>query len=135
MEKFRELLQKDLDDPNGYWNTLAKQKAHRESRFPKVAAYIKSHSFPELIQRLQAEHDDTWKDKCYAQGSEPYPNNKFILLWSFITSTYESIHNDLIPQDFLNESYFIQGYWFTDYCGQGCFYRVYDKELNILFQI
>ena len=135
LEKFEEALEKDLADPNGYWNTLKKKREAREIRFPKVDAYIEKCGMKSVVDRMILEHDENWGDKCWAKGYETYPNHKFQLLWDWIEDTFEPLQNDLIPQDFLGASYFVKGYWFTIYCGQGCFYRVYDNELNNILQI
>jgi len=135
IEKFKETLDKDLADPNGYWNTLEKKRKIGEARFPKVSAYIENFGMESVIDRMILEHDENWEDKCRAKGCETYPNHKFQLLWDWIEDTFEPLQNDLLPQDFLRASYFVKGYWFTIYCGQGCFYRVYDSELNNILQI
>jgi hypothetical protein len=135
LEKFKKALEKDLADPNGYWNTLKKKREAREGRFPKVDAYIEKCGMKSVVDRMILEHDENWGDKCGAKGYETYPNHKFRLLWDWIEYTFEPLQNDLIPQDFLGASYFVKGYWFTIYCGQGCFYRVYDNELNNILQI
>ncbi len=135
IEKFKKALEEDLANPNGYWNKLKRKREAEEARFPKVEAYVSNCDFQSLMDRLKREHGKEWEDKCWAKGYETYPNNKFKLLWGWIENTYEHVNNELIPQDFLGASYFVKGYWFTIYCGQGCFYRVYDRELNIILQI
>jgi len=135
LEKFRAALEADLADPNGYWNTLIKKDEAARARFPKVEAYIEKHGMPAVMDRLVREHGEEWEQKCWDRGCETYPNQKFNLLWKYITESYEPVHNDRIPQDFLSASYFVKGYWFTIYCGQGCFYRVYDHDINTILQI
>lgn len=136
LEAIKKHLKEDLANPDGYWNTIKKKKETLESRFPKIEKYLDSCDFPELIRRLILEHGDEWRDKCSRKSYETYPNNKFRLLWKWIEGTYEPIQNKNIPQDFLGASYFVKGYWFTIYCGQGCcFYRVYDSEINNILQI
>jgi hypothetical protein len=135
IEKFKKSLEEDLANPDGYWNTLKKKREVKEARYPKIEAYINSCDFPALINRLAQEHGKEWEDKCWAKGYETYPNHKFKMLWDYIENNYAHVENPQIPQDFLGSSYFFKGYWFTIYCGQGCFYRVYDRELNIIFQI
>jgi hypothetical protein len=135
LEAFKRALDEDLENPNGYWNRLARKAEVERSRFPKVEAYIKKHGMEAVLDRMIREHGKEWDDKCWSRGYEMYPNNKFDLLWKWITENFESTQNDSIPQDFLGSSYFVKGYWFCIYCGQGCFYRVYDSELNIMLQI
>lgn len=135
IEKFKAALEADLANPDGYWNRLARKRKVEEDRFPKVEAYIKKHGMKSVIDRMIQEHDEEWDDKCWKKGYQTYPNNKFNLLWRWIEGTHEHVDNHLIPQDFLGASYFVGGYWFTIYCGQGCFHRVYDKDINNILQI
>jgi hypothetical protein len=135
LEALEKALDEDLANPNGYWNKLKRKDEIKKSRFPKVEKYIEDYGMKSVIDRCIKEHDEAWEDRCWKLGYEPYPNNKFKLLFSYIEKNYEYVNNDLIPQDFLSGSYFVKGYWFTVYCGQGCFYRVYDSELNNILQI
>lgn len=112
-----------------------KEKEERKQiRVKRVEEYLKTCDFDKLIQRLASEHDEAYKDKCYAKGYEPYPNHKLSLLFDFLEENYTYIQNDLIPQDFLGSCWFYKGYWFTIYCGQGCFYRIYDSNINHVMQ-
>jgi hypothetical protein len=135
VEAFKKALEEDLANPDGYWNNLKRKRELEESRFPKVEEYVEKHGMKAVLDRMILDHDEEWDDKCYSKGYETYPNNKFKILWKWIENTYEPVQNDLIPQDFLGASYFVNGYWFCIYCGQGCFYRVYDNELNLIIQI
>ena len=135
VEAFKKALDEDLANPDGYWNKLKRKRELEESRFPKVEAYVEKHGMKTILDRMILEHGKEWDDKCWAKGYETYPNHKFKMLWKWIENTYEPVQNDLIPQDFLGASYFVSGYWFCIYCGQGCFYRVYDRELNNILQI
>lgn len=109
--------------------------ANREIRTRKFESYLEKHGFQSILDRLIKEHDDAWDEKCFRRGYETYPNNKFNFLWSYIEDNYVPVENEFIPQDFLTSSYFFKGYWFCLYCGQGCFYRVYDNKLNNLLQV
>ncbi len=135
IEAFKKALEEDLANLNGYWNKLKRKDEITASRFPKVEAYIGKHGMSSVIERMIVEHNEEWGDKCWKRGYETYANNKFNILWKWIENTYEPVTNESIPQDFLSASYFVKGYWFTVYCGQGCFYRVYDNNLKILLQI
>ena len=135
VEKFKEALEKDLADPNGYWNTLQRKREAEEARFPIVERYVTEHGMAHVLDRMIREHGEEWSQRCWERGYETYPNNKFNMLWRWIESEYEPVENELIPQDFLSASYFVKGYWFCMYCGQGCFYRIYDSELKEILQI
>ena len=135
IDKIKKAIDEDLANPNGYWNTLLRKQEATEARFPRVEKYVNDHGMDSIIDRLIQEHDDKWSDLCWKKGYETYPNNKFRLLWDWIKSSHEPVDNELIPQDFLGASYFVKGYWFCIYCGQGCFYRVYDSNINAILQI
>lgn len=134
-EKFKEALDEDLKNPNGYWNTLKKKKDIEKLRLPKVEAYVQKHGMEKVVNKLISEHGKEWRDKCWSKSYEAYPNNKFNLLWKWIEENYQPVLNSKIPQDFLGASYFVKGYWFTVYCGQGCFYRVYNSKFETILQI
>jgi hypothetical protein len=130
-----------FDSPEGKAH-LEKEKAkntivnaNREIRTRKFEAYLEKHGFQVVLDRLISEHGEAWDDKCWKRGYETYPNNKFNFLWNYIEENYEPVQNGLIPQDFLGSSYFFKGYWFCIYCGQGCFFRVYNNELENILQI
>lgn len=135
IEKFKAALEADLANPDGYWNRLKRKQEAEEARFPKIEAYVEKHGMKSIVDRMIQEHGEEWEDKCWKRGYETYPNNKFSLLWGWIEGTYEHVNNPLIPQDFLGASYFVKGYWFTIYNGQGSFFRVYDKDINNILQI
>jgi 3-hydroxy-3-methylglutaryl CoA synthase len=136
MGNLYENFKKAIDSPEGQaaiarW--VEKQKI-KQTRVERVGTYLETCDFDKLIQRLVNEHNEDYKDKCYKKGYEPYPNNKFSLLFDYISENYSHVHNEKIPQDFLGSSYFYKGYWFTVYCGQGCFYRIYDSNINYVMQ-
>ena len=74
-----------------------------------------------------------WKLHCITFTQQNYSTKN--MTKEMITESYEPVHNDLIPQDFLSASYFVKGYWLTIYCVQGCFYRVYGLDINTILQI
>ena len=104
-------------------------------RYLKIDKYLETHDFADVMKRLEEEHGEDHRDKCYKKGYEPYPNHKFELLFDYISEEFSHVDNDLIPQDFLAQCYFFKGYYFTVYCGQGCFYRVYDSKFKHILQI
>ena len=118
-----------------YFKKLKIEDEINRGRCKKLEGYLQGKDFNKIMERLKNEHNETYQDKCYKKGCEPYPNNKYNLLMSYLQREFVSIENDKIPSDFLNSCYFFKGYYFTTYCGQGCFSRVYDFNLNEYFQI
>lgn len=135
IEAFNKALEEDLANPNGYWNKLKRKRDAVEARFPMVENYINLHGMKSVIDRMVLEHGEDWGDKCWAKGYEAHPNNKLSLLLKWVEFGHEPIHNELLPQDFLSASYFVKGYWFCVYCGQGCFREIYDSELNLILHV
>ena len=141
MEDKFEKMSKWLESPEGQqaideW--IQKESVKNEileGRLKKLESYLQNHDFKEILDRLILEHDDSYRDKCYKKGYETYPNNKLNLLLAYVVKNGEESYHDSIPQDFLFESYFFRNYWFTIYCGQGCFYRIYDNEFNDILTI
>jgi hypothetical protein len=136
LDKWKEILDSpEVQARMDAWAKLEKEKQDvLEARLVKVEKYLNENGIEQLMSRLIKEHGEDYSDKCYKKGYEPYPNNKLKLLYSFVEENYSPVHNDLIPQDFLSSSYFFKGYWFTVYCGQGCFYRIYNHKLENILQ-
>jgi len=136
LDKWKEILDSpEVQARMDAWAKREKEKQDiQEGRFIKLEKYLNEHDFGEILERLIKEHDDEYCDKCYKKGHEPHPNNKLYLLYSYLEENYTPVYNDLIPQDFLSSSYFFKGHWFTVYCGQGCFYRIYNHKLETILQ-
>jgi len=136
IEDFKNWIERE--DVKEAMESFANREAIRDEilkgRLAKVSAYLKENDFDKIIERICDEHNEEYRAKCYSKGYEPYPNHKFELLYDYIRLNYAHVDNLLIPQDFLSESYFYKGYWFTTYCGQGCFYRIYDHKIKIILQ-
>ena len=134
-------LSKKMDDHfnseegKEYFRMIAVKSKIKEGRLRKVGEYLEGKDFDEILNKLKKEHNETYIDKCYNKGYEPYPNNKLSLLFDYIESEYSQVENESIPQDFLSSCYFFKGYYFTIYCGQGCFYRIYDSKLKHILQV
>jgi len=138
IKKFEEALEKDLQNPNGYWNTITKKRELKEKRFEKFENILKSNTinFDDLFDRLLKEHGEEYKNKCYSNGCEPYPNRKLSFLLSYIEHNLEPITTpDFIGDDFPTDTYFFKGkYWATTH-GQGCFTHIYDINKNRILTI
>ena len=137
INKLREYLESEegLRKTEEWIRKREKKDQILQKRLLKVEKYLKKNSIESIIDRLIKEHNDSYRDQCYRKGYEPYPNHKFELLFDYIQQNYSEIDNPLIRQDFLSGSWFFKGYFFTIYCGQGCFYRIYDHKMNIILQI
>lgn len=87
-----------------FWAQQNAKEAIKEKRFEKIDIYLASHSFDELMQRLEKENGDEWGDKCWKKGYEKYPNNKMALLIDYVRARREHINIPWIDSDFLSES-------------------------------
>ena len=137
LDKLSKKMDDYLNSAEGeeYFRMLTVKAEIKEIRLKKVEKYLEGKDFEQILERLIKEHNDDYRDKCYKKGYEPYPNHKFELLFDYISEEFSHVDNDLITQDFLAQCYFFKGYYFTVYCGQGCFYRVYDSKFKHILQI
>ena len=51
-KKLEKAMKEDLADPNGYWNTLKKQKEFEQKRFDKFEEWLKTNEFEPLLKKL-----------------------------------------------------------------------------------
>lgn len=137
-EDLSESLKKDLEDPNGYWNTIKKKKILKEKRFNKFKKLIEENkiNISELLDRIFNEHNEEYKDKCYKNGYEPYPNNKLSFLFSYIEHVLDPIKNpEFIDDYFSTVVYYYKGFYIAKTNGQGSFIHIYDNSKERIFTI
>ncbi len=105
-------------------------------RTQKLRKYLSKNNFENLIGRIIREHDDSYIDKCYKNGYQPRPNNKFSLLLSLVEIEGDEIKeidfkNDTFPNVVIKyENYYFQWIW-----GQGVITRIYDIRHELILQL
>jgi len=132
-----ELLEKLLNSEEGkasmkkFFNDLADKKKIAEGRYRKFEKWLETHDLDEIMQRLEKEHCVEWRNKCYNNGYEPYPNNKLAFLIDYVVHNYYSISVPQIESEhFANQSWFFKGYYINMTWGQGVFTQIFDSKFN-----
>jgi len=133
-----------LDSPEGlaeskkYFEELAEKQAIQNSRFRRFDAWLEDHDFDILMYRLILEHGDDYREKCYHNGCEPYPNNKLGFVIDYVSrdDVPHPITVKGLECDFYNEIWEFRGYYFQHIHGQGVITRIYNKDdLRLLLQL
>jgi hypothetical protein len=125
-------IDEDLNNPNGYFSILAKKKKLQSKRFDRFEKWLETNDFEELFQKLLKRNGDERTDWCHKKGSEKYPTPMMQFVCNYVVERLEVINNELLDGDFSQGTWFFKGYWFQLLCGQGCFWKIYDAELNCL---
>lgn len=116
----------------------------KADRMDRVDKYLINVDFDKLLKRLISEHTDEYVQKWNNKFIEPKLTNKMELLfdWIFwrddIVGKDGEICNEVqavdeITKDFSADATYFRGYTFEIIQGQGCIYRIYDKDKNIIF--
>ena len=122
-----------INSPEGkaYFEREGKKIEIKHGRYKRFEKYLETHDFNEIMQRLIAENDEKWCDKCYKNGYQPYPNNKLAFLIDYVTHNCESISVPQIESEhFSNQTWFFKGYYINMMFGQGVFTQIFDNDLN-----
>lgn len=125
------------DEGKNFFIKIEKERELKEKRFNRFNEWLKNNDFEALMFRLIHEHGDDYQKKCMHKGYEPYPNNKLGFLIDYLVHNYEPIEvPEIEPKHFPSTIYFFKGYYFQTICGQGCFYRIYNKEdMRMVLQV
>ena len=127
----------DSDAGKKYFENVKKINDLKVSRYKRFEEWLKHNDFEALMFRLIHEHGDDYREKCYHNGYEPYPNCKLAFLIDYLVHNYEPIEvAEIEPEHFPSTIYFFKGYYFQTICGQGCFHRIYNKEdMRMVLQV
>lgn len=132
LEAFQKALDADLADPNGYWNTLKKQEEQKQLRYDKFEKWLETNEFEPVFQKLLQRNGDERSEWCYKNGYEKYGTPLMQFLCDYVSHRTEQKENDKIDGDFQAGLWYFKGYWFELVCGQGCFWAIYDENLNVV---
>ena len=116
---------------------FSEQQKRIDEEMSRVEEYISTHDFDMFILRLISEHDDDYRENCYSEGCEPYPNNELQSLLNYIANTCEPILGvKNLEVDFPNDIYLFKGYYFQHIYGQGTITNIYNKDdMKLILQI
>lgn len=105
-------------------------------RTQKLKHYLDERDFGDFIGRIIREHDNNYRDKCYRNGCQPYPNNKFELLLKLVEIEGEEIEEiDFKDTNFPNSVTKYNNYYFQHIWGQGVNTNIYDENHEKIFSI
>lgn len=133
--KFEDYL--NSDECKAYLENEKKKEEIRNNRFIRFEEWLKHNDFDKLIYRLIHEHDKEYREKCWHKGYEPYPNNKLYFIFNYVENNLEPIEGIIeLETIFSNSVWSFKGYYFQVICGQGCIYRIINKEdKRIILQV
>lgn len=128
---------KNIENDDKIFDKILADRNDRYNRIKKVKNFLKNNNFDSLIGRLILEHDDNYRDKCYKNGYEPYPNNKLTILFELIQIEGEEIEKIDFKNDthFKNTVYKYKNYYFQFIYGQGTITKIYDQNHENIFSI
>jgi len=129
-EKSERLLREWMksDDAKIYWEKEAQKIVIKQKRYERVEKWLENHDFEALMYRLILVHGDDYREKCYHNGYQPYPNRKMSLLIDYITHTLEPIRVPQLESIFSNQIWFFKGYYFQMTWGQGVVTDIYNGQ-------
>jgi hypothetical protein len=108
----------------------------KRDRYHRFEEWLSQNDFDTLIYRLIFEHDDEYREKCYSNGCEPYPNNKLSFIIEYVTDTFQPISVPELNSEFMNSIYPFKGYFIQIIHGQGTIAKIYNREdKRLLLQV
>ena len=130
IERFTKVIKEFPETPEGkaYFAKMAKEHEIKIGRYLRIEEWLKKNDFDKLIYRLVLEHNNEYKEKCYHNGYEPYPNRKLSLLIDYIVHNQSEVNVPELDCDFSNQIWFFKGYYLQMIYGQGVITRIVNKE-------
>ncbi len=134
IEKMKAWL--ESEDGNAYFEELVKKEDLKKARHRRFETWLETNDFDVLINRLIQEHDDDYIDKCYRNGSMPFPNRKLAFVIGYVFNNFMPVKVTELDCDFPNDIRLFKGYYFQHIHGQGTIVRIYNKDdLEQLLQL
>lgn len=140
-----EKLQKSIDSLENWINSDAGElfiqgfelrQEIRKNRWTRFEEWLKNNDFDKLMYRLFYEHNEDYRDKCYNNGCEPFPNQKLDFILDYVTEHCEPVIVDKISSTFTNNIYLFRDYYFQFIHGQGTIIRIYNRDdCRLLLQV
>lgn len=120
---------KNLEDMVSHFKNIQDREERNISKIKKM--FTNEASFDVLVNKILNKHTESWRDRCYKKGHEPYP--WYLLYALFDLAEAEGIESE--PLDGLTENFpsSIKTYYNWQFAvthGQGSVCSVYyDKKL------
>jgi len=129
-EKMSKMLDDYIASPEGiaYFENKRIIQEIQEGRYKRFETYLLTHDFDKLMYRLILEHGEEWREKCYHNGYEPYPNNKLQFIIEYVTHNLEQIRVAQLENVFNTQIWFFRGYYFRMMHGQGSCFDLYNGD-------
>lgn len=134
--KFSEWL--DSEEGQKSVELFGKKLEAKHQRYERANAYLqrlKKPQFDALLLKEIAKHDEAWKDRCYANGYEPYPSNLLSLLFN-VVEEFGKPHKgvlDEFDQSFGGGTRTYRGFYFNWIHGQGTVLRIFNSNREEIF--
>ena len=125
-------MERKLDEfvksPEGitYFEKERKKAELKLKRFARFEEWLKHNDFEALMYRLILEHGEEWREKCWHNGYEPYPNNKLSFIIDYVSKNLEPISVSQLENMFNTQIWFFKGYYFRLMYGQGTVFDLYN---------
>ena len=132
LDKIGEAMLEDLKNPDGYWNTLIKQMKLESARLDKIDKWLETNDFEPMFRKLLLRNGENRSEWCYKNGYQKYGTPLMELLCTYISNRCTPATNEKLDNAFQSGLWEFKGYWFELNCGQGCYWRIYDQDLNIV---
>ena len=129
-EEFKKALDDDVKNPNGSFARMTKKLELKNNRQDKFEVWLKTNDFEPVFKKLLERNGQERSDKCYKNGYEKYGTPLMEFLCGYITDRIDYVEDHKFSNDFSSGVWFFENYWFQLICGQGCFWRIYDKKLK-----
>lgn len=134
-EKHLTILDKHIkwlksDNGKKHLDNFRKKQEIKIKRYEYFKKWLEENDFDKLIYRLVFEHDDNYREKCYHNGYEPYPNNKLQFIIDYIIHNFEPIDvkDKRLKSDFPTNVWKFNDYYLQMIFGQGTMINLYNKK-------
>lgn len=119
IKKLSQLLKEDLDDNNGYFNTLERRRKVKNRQLERLH---NSGKFVELTEKCITKYEsDEYQNKCYDRGYEP-PCDLYYFLHDYAAKYGRELTEEELNKYsnmFTCSIFYCEGYYFNFMIGQG----------------
>lgn len=128
-----EALRSYLENPENvekmkkHFQDIQDQENRNIERIKKM--FTDDASFDILVNKILEKHDDSWRDRCYKKGSEPYP--WYLLYTLFDLARDEGVEIDALDsftESFSSSIVEYKDWQFATTNGQGTVCSIYYKK-------
>lgn len=130
IKKFEIHLENWIESAEGkeYFENIEKKNEIQEGRYRRFEKYLETHDFDKLMYKLILEHGEEWREKCWHNGCEVFPNNKLQFVINYVFDNLIPITVPRIENKFDTDIRFFKGYYFRIMHGQGSVFDLYNGD-------